>query len=68
MSMSNCLDCGKLMITRNSEELCPDCEFIQKERAYTIKAYIYNNPRATRMDIYLETGIPLRVIDRLSTT
>jgi phage FluMu protein Com len=68
MSIINCLDCGKLMISKYTEKLCPDCELIQKERVYIIKAYIYNNPRATRMDVYLETGIPLRIIDRLSIT
>jgi|GEM_PF-3862773 hypothetical protein len=65
MSLANCLDCGKLMIPRHTNELCPECEVIQTERANTIKAYIYQNPRATRMDIYLETGISLRIIDRL---
>ncbi|MEX2416452.1 MAG: hypothetical protein WD424_09935 [Paenibacillaceae bacterium] len=66
MSLINCLDCGKLIIPKHTEELCPDCNHIQKERANAIKAYIYNNPRATRMDIYMETGISLRIIDRLS--
>lgn len=67
MSMINCLDCGKLIIPRHTEKLCPDCELIQKERAFAIKAYIYHNPRATRMEVYMETGIPLRIIDRLSS-
>jgi hypothetical protein len=64
----NCLDCGKLMITRFTKELCPDCDLIQKEKAYIIKAFMYNNPRATKMDVFMETGISLRIIDRVSHT
>jgi hypothetical protein len=36
------------------------------EGAYIIKAFMYSNPRATKMDVFMETGISLRVIDRVS--
>lgn len=66
MGLINCLDCGKLMIPKFKEELCLECEHVQKKRECAIKSYIYRNPRATRMDIFMETGISLRIIDRLS--
>jgi uncharacterized protein YerC len=64
MKLSNCLNCGQLMIKKTSY-FCDECFRAKAEDLEKIKKYLMENPGSTFMDIYKDTGVSLTTINDL---
>lgn len=66
MNLSNCMSCGRLIISRGSH-FCDECSRIQEEEFKKIKEYLSSNPRASLMEVYQGTGVGFQTIKDLIT-
>jgi hypothetical protein len=64
MNLMNCSGCGKLQL-KSFSSLCQDCLQGHREDSHKLRAYLKENPRASVLEVYQETGIPLKTIHEL---
>ncbi|MEB3104021.1 hypothetical protein [Ferviditalea candida] len=63
MKITNCPVCGKFHTgERSYSGLCIDCAEIHLQHSHKIKDYLQQHPFASVMEVYFNTGVPLRSI------
>lgn len=64
MNLINCTDCGRLLVS-SFEKQCRSCMQLYLEDTLKIKHFLSANPKASMMDVYRQTGVPLKRIREL---
>jgi len=60
-----CKICGRFFLKKDKgQESCEECYSREEKYYHTIKEFLKKHRNASIMDIYLETKIPLRSIER----
>ncbi|WP_166238248.1 hypothetical protein [Paenibacillus turpanensis] len=64
MSLTNCIYCGAVLV-ESYTSCCKGCVPLHLERARMVKQYMLSNPRASMIDVYHGTGVPLKTIKEI---
>lgn len=64
MDVRSCKKCGKMYNYYGGIPLCPACNKALEEVFPKVKAYIYDNPRATLSQVSEENGVSVSIIKR----
>lgn len=67
MTVTNCLDCGIVMLERRVQ-LCNNCIENRKEDLLKIKEYLATQRSANVMEVMQNTGLPLSRIRQLTSS
>lgn len=66
MKVTNCPVCGKFHVgERSCGGLCISCMEVHLQHSHKIKEYMQHHPFASLMEVYFNTGVPLRAIREL---
>ncbi|OCT14335.1 hypothetical protein A8709_26280 [Paenibacillus pectinilyticus] len=64
MSLCNCDKCGRLFLAK-WESRCTSCSQLVLKDTHKVKDFVREHPRATLIEIYNMTGVPLQTIKEL---
>lgn len=64
MTMCNCVQCGQLFISAKDVR-CKSCVQLHLNETRKVKDYVQRNPKASLMEVYNHTGVPIRTIKEL---
>lgn len=64
MSLCNCEKCGQVYLSK-FEKRCKTCSQLLLNESHKVKDFVRNNPRATVIEVYHQTGVSLKTIKDL---
>lgn len=65
MGRGICRLCQKFFIkTEKDQEVCPECYEKDSNEYRVVKDYLFKNSRASIMDVYLDTKVPVKTLKR----
>jgi hypothetical protein len=64
MSIKNCSLCGQVFLS-SYEKVCKSCIQLHLKETRKVKDFMKVNPRASLIEVYQQTGVPLRTIKEL---
>ncbi|MDD9267936.1 hypothetical protein ACFPES_12940 [Paenibacillus sp. GCM10023248] len=64
MSLRNCETCGIVFVSQY-EKLCITCSQQFLAESHKVKDFVRHHPRATLIEVYHQTGVPLKTIKHL---
>lgn len=64
MSLRNCETCGILFASK-FEDMCKSCTQQLLVESHKVKDFVRNHPGATLIEVYHQTGVPLKTIKHL---
>jgi len=67
MMLINCTGCGTLIVnvSKYGGDLCSQCQHRQMEESRAIKDYLLDHPKASMIEVYHHTRIPLKRIRKI---
>ena len=66
MKLRNCIQCGRVFLSADREELCGDCKIIYFELEDKVKAYVKDNPGVNMTQVSEATGVTKKMIQRMA--
>lgn len=62
----NCIQCGKVFLTQDREELCGDCKAKFYELEKIVVDYVKENPGVSMTEVSEATGVSKKLIQRMA--
>ena len=66
VKLRNCIQCGKVFLSQDREELCTDCKAIYYELEEKVKNYVKDNPGVSMVEVCEETGVSKKLIQHMA--
>lgn len=66
MKMKNCIQCGRVFITQEREELCNECKARFHELEDIVKEYVKDHRGVSMTEVSEATGISKKLIQRMA--
>ena len=64
--LRNCIQCGKVFLSQNREDLCADCKIMYYELEDKVKTYVKDHPGVNMTQVAEETGVSKKLIQRMA--
>ena len=63
--LRNCIQCGKVFLSKDREELCNDCKASYYELAEVVKEFVKDHPGSTVNEVSSATTVSKKLIQRM---
>ena len=63
--LRNCIQCGKVFLSQEREDLCNDCKAMYYELEEKVKTYVKDHPGVSMVKVCEDTGVSKKLIQHM---